>query len=74
MKSLPDWEEVKKVSVTQKTARRFSEALVRLKGLLANRVLLQIAQDPTAAGILTQPQTDVVNALDNEDFQVKLEL
>lgn len=74
VKSLPDWEEVKKVSVTQKTARRFSEALVRLKGLLANRVLLQIAQDPTAAGILTQPQTDVVNALDNEDFQVKLEL
>jgi hypothetical protein len=74
MKSLPDWEEVKKVAVTQKTARRFSEALVRLKGILAKRLLLKIARDPTAEGSLMQPQTDVVNALDNKDLQAKLEL
>lgn len=74
VKLLPDWEEVKKVPVTQKTARRFSEALVRLKGILAKRLLLKIAQDPTAAGSLMRPQTDVVNALDNEGLQTQLEL
>ncbi len=74
VKSLPDWEEVKKVPVTQETARRFSEALVRLKGILAKRLLLKIAQDSTAAGSLMQPQTDVVNALDTDGLQTKLEL
>jgi hypothetical protein len=74
VESPPDWEEVKKVPVTQQTARKFSEALVRLKGLLAKRVLLKIVQDPTAARVLMQPQTNVVEALENEDLQSTLEL
>jgi hypothetical protein len=74
VESLPEWKEVKKVPVTQQTARQFSEALVRLKGLLAKRLLLKIAQDPSAVEVLRHPETDVIEALDDEDLQGKLEL
>jgi len=72
--SLPDWRRVKKIPVTQQTSRQFSEALVRLKGLLAKRLLVRLLREPITVDRLMQPQTDVIDILDDEALQTELEL
>lgn len=71
---LPDHPHLKKVTVTQEAAKRFSQGLVWLKGFLARRLLKAIAQDPTVMEQVLHPDTDVLSFLEGQDRQVSLGL
>jgi len=72
--SLPRWEKVNKVLVTQETATRFSEGIVGLKGYLARLLLQKVVRDPGMVEHLVAPQVDVLEVLDDQEMQARLEL
>ena len=64
-KKLPELPNVRVVPISNPEAKRFSCGLVGLKGELAKRLLMAVAEDPALAGRLCDKRSDVLKLLES---------
>jgi hypothetical protein len=65
-RGLPNVPKLKPVVVSQRESTRFSEGIIWLKGHLARRLLVRLANNPDFVDTVTSPDADVLDLLDDQ--------